>query len=73
MKHLFNIVTMEEKILLTGTWTFAFIGIVTLNSAALVLSMVASVTVIIRNRNEVINMLTSWMEKAKIWLKSKKK
>lgn len=63
---------MEEKILLTGTWTFAFIGIVTLNSAALVLSMVASVTVIIRNRNEVINMLTAWMEKAKTWLKSKK-
>lgn len=72
MKELFNIVPMEEKFLLTGTWMFAFIGIFTLNSFALILSMVASITVIIRNRNEVINMLTSWMEKAKAWLKTKK-
>lgn len=64
---------MEEKILLFGTWLFIFVGMVTLNSFALVLSMVASVTVIIRNRNEVITFLTTNMDRLTNWLKSKKK
>jgi hypothetical protein len=64
---------MEEKILLSGTWLFAIIGMITLNSAALILSMVASVTVIIRNRNEVIEMVSKNIERFNNWLKSKQK
>jgi len=63
---------MEEKILLGGTWLFIFIGMITLNSAALILSMVASITVIIRNRNEVITMVSKNLERLSNWLKSKK-
>jgi hypothetical protein len=63
---------MEEKILLGGTWLFMILGMITLNSFALVLSMVASVTVIIRNRNEVITMITTNLEKFNKWLNNKK-
>lgn len=63
---------MEEKILIGGTWLFAIIGMITLNSAALILSMVASITVIIRNRNEVITMVTKNIERFSTWLKTKK-
>lgn len=68
-----QIFNMEEKILLSGTWLFAIIGMITLNSAALILSMVASVTVIIRNRNEVIEMVSKNIERFNNWLKSKQK
>jgi len=67
-----QIFDMEEKILLGGTWLFAIIGMVTLNSAALILSMVASITVIIRNRNEVITMVSKNIERFNNWLKSKR-
>ena len=67
-----QIFDMEEKILLTGTWLFAIIGMITFNSAALILSMVASLTVIIRNRNEVITFLTTNMDRLKKWLNTKK-
>jgi len=63
---------MEEKILIGGSLLFTFIGMITLNSAALVLSMVASVTVIIRNRNEVITMVSKNIERFNNWLKSKR-
>lgn len=70
---MYKLLEMDERFLLVGTWFFALIGIFTLNSLALFLSMVASMTVIVRNRNEVISMLVGWMEKAKTWLKTKKK
>lgn len=67
-----QVYNMEEKILLSGTWLFMILGMITLNSFALVLSMVASLTVIIRNRNEVITMITTNMDKLKKWLNNKK-
>ena len=63
---------MEEKILLAGTWLFVILGMITLNSFALILSMVASVTVIIRNRNEVITMIVTNIDRLKKWLNTKK-
>jgi hypothetical protein len=70
---MYKLIEMDERFLLAGTWFFALIGIFTLNGFALFLSILASITVIIRNRNEVINMLVGWMQKAKTWLKTKKK
>ena len=64
---------MEDKFLMIGTWMFVMIGMITLNSFALILSMVASVTVIIRNRNEVITAIVQALDRIKHCLNKNKK
>ena len=64
---------MEDKFLMIGTWLFVMIGMITLNSFALILSMVASVTVIIRNRNEVITAIVQALDRIKNCLNKNKK
>jgi len=64
---------MEEKFFLFMSWIFTIICFISINWLAAAFSIAASVTIMVKNRNEVINMITSWMHIVENWLRSKLK
>lgn len=64
---------MEEKVLLSASWVLALIGLTTLNYVAVIFSIIASFSVIVRNRNAVIELVTKYLDLFKNWLDKKRK